>query len=174
MLTTYERHAKRKLTTLLLAVIVIAGFVIFSDQTTSKANVSRMILPSQTATTQPAASAPAVQTSPTTAQTTTSTTSNSFRDGEYSTTSSYYVPNSVETIKVNLTLKSGVITDVSIQNSESDNQSANYQQSFASIYKDYVIGQKISNLQLDVVAGASDTTRGFIDATNSIATKARA
>ena len=80
----------------------------------------------------------------------------------------------MESIQVNLTLKNGVVTDVSIQNSESDRESAAYQQDFASAYKSYVVGKQISGLRLGNVAGASDTTQGFDDAVSKIATQAQA
>jgi uncharacterized protein with FMN-binding domain len=97
-----------------------------------------------------------------------------YRDGTFSATSSYYVPHSNETINVSLTLQNGVISNAAIINSEGDDQSARYQQDFATVYKSYVVGKKISDLQIGVIAGASDTSQGFNDALSQIASKAKA
>ncbi len=103
-----------------------------------------------------------------------SSPSSSYKDGTYKASSDYYVPNGSESIKVSLTIKNGTITGSSIQNSEYNNVSAEYQQAFASEYKSSVVGKPISGLQLNYVAGASDTTKGFDDALQQIRTEAQA
>lgn len=98
----------------------------------------------------------------------------SYKDGTYTATSSYFVPHGQETIQVTLTVKNNTVTSAQIQNSESDPTSADFQQSFAAEYQSQVVGKPLADLQLDVVAGASDTTQGFNQAVSQIASLAKA
>lgn len=116
----------------------------------------------------------ASDTSNTATQSSSNTSSTTYKDGTYSSSSTYYVPHGSESIKVTLTVKSGVVTDSSIENSEGDRESIEYQEEFASEYKTYVVGKPISSLQLSYVAGASDTTQGFNDALDKIRSEAQA
>jgi uncharacterized protein with FMN-binding domain len=174
MLTTYEKHPQRKLAATILAIVVVAGSVVFVDYVKAKSATAHVataqISTPAVATTSPPATTPTGTPTPTTAAANTS----GYKDGTYTASSQYYVPHGSESIKVNLTLSNGVITGASIQNSESNRDSALYQQDFASTYKSYVVGKKISNLQLDNVAGASDTTQGFDNALAQIAARAQA
>jgi uncharacterized protein with FMN-binding domain len=98
----------------------------------------------------------------------------SYKDGTYTATSNYQVPHGSESIKVNLTLKGGVVTSSSVQNSENNFDSAQFQEGFAATYQSYVVGKKISGLQLGAISGASDTTAGFNEALSQIASQAQA
>lgn len=175
MLNTYEQNSKKKLLLTILAVIVVAGAVLLTDHLKSEdaAEATRLTPATTTSTT---ASVQPTSSSATTGPTTSTTTTNSstYKDGTYSASSDYFVPSSSENIQVSLTLASGVVTNVSIKNSEGDRESARYQQDFASAYKSFVVGKKISDLRLGVIAGASDTTQGFNNALSQITTKARA
>ncbi|MDB5169085.1 MAG: hypothetical protein JWO41_441 [Candidatus Saccharibacteria bacterium] len=172
MLDTYEQHSKRKLAATLLSIVVIAGSIVFADHFKAKNTVSAA---TTIPTSQPTQATPATQSTPAPATPSTAATASSgYTDGNYSGSSSYNVPHGNESIQVNVELKDGVITSASIQNSEGDNVSASYQQDFASVYKSYVVGKKISGLQLGVIAGASDTTQGFVDALSQISSKAKA
>jgi len=175
VLQTYEQHSRRKLVVTLLSILVIAGtIVVFDHFKAGPSTVAASSLARGNSTT----SNQAITTTPvaTTTTSTTATTSSSasYHDGTYSGSSSYYVPHSNEAIQVSLTLKDGVITGVSVQNSEGDQESAYYQESFSASYKSYVVGKKISGLQIGVIAGASDTSQGFQDALNQISSKAQA
>lgn len=169
MLDTYEKHSRAKLVATLVTVLVIAGVVVLADHLKSQSTAA-------TARTNTASSAamPAV-TSTATGGTASTSTSNSggYKDGSYSAASDYFVPHSSENIQVTLTLQNGEVTNASIQNSESDPTSAAFQEDFAAEYKHYVVGKKISGLQLSTIAGASDTTQAFNDAVNQIASKAQ-
>lgn len=160
-------HNKQKIAAGIGALLVI---VLLSTYVAASSNQK-----SSTATT---ASTPTTTTTSTPAETTNTptatTTSTTYKDGTYSASSSYYVPHGSEDIKVTITVKSGVITDSAIVNSESDRESAAYQEDFASEYKSYVVGKNIDGLQLSYVAGASDTTQGFNDALSNIRTQAQA
>lgn len=174
MLAPYEQHARTKLIAIVVSIIVIAGVIMLADHLKSKT---------------PALATTSGQTSQPTAQTNTTSTTNmptatppstspgtgsSYSDGSYSATSDYYVPHGDEEIRVNLTLQNGVVTAASIQNSESNRDSAMFQEDFASEYKQFVIGKKISSLNLSNIAGASDTTQAFNEAVSQIASKAQA
>lgn len=161
---TYEQNSSAKLASIIIAVIVIAGVVLFADhmkrESAEQGGPQNVI-----ATTSPAS---------TTNATTTAPTSGGYKDGTFSASTRYYVPHGNEQITVNVTLQSGTITDVSIQNSEGDRDSAQYQEDFASVYKSYVVGKKISGLSLNTIAGASDTTAGFNAAIARISSQAQA
>lgn len=180
MLATYEQHSRRKLIATVLSVIIIAGGVVLIDHLkarhSSAASLSTQITPNKT--TSPSATnqtaTPAAASNASTNNSNSATTTSAYHDGSYSASSSYYVPNGNESIRVTLTLKDGAIADASIQNSEGDQQSASYQEQFASVYRSYVVGRKISGLRIGIVAGASDTSLGFQDALSQIASKAQA
>lgn len=176
MRPTYERNSKTKLVATVVTIIVIAGIVLFADHLkaaskTSASNLATTSASSTTPTNNTTTTTPATDTTDSTG-TATSTNTSTYKDGTYSASSNYYVPHGNESIKVTLTLQNGVITSSSISNSEGDPDSASFQEDFASAYKSYVIGKKISSVNLDVVAGASDTTQGFDDAVSQILSQA--
>lgn len=151
-----------------LVVIVLIGAISFYETNHGAA--------SATSTTSAPSSSSSSTTTPASSSNISSSSSastTSYKDGTYSATSNYYVPHGVESIKVTLTLKSGVVTDSTIANSESDRESQRYQQGFAQSYKSYVVGKNISDVKLSYVAGASDTTSGFNDAVDSIITQSQ-
>ncbi|MGH7241538.1 MAG: FMN-binding protein [Candidatus Saccharimonadales bacterium] len=172
MLETYEQNSKKKLVATVLAVVVIAGVVILADALKSKSSTADVASQATSQTT--ASNTPETSTSASDTTATSTTASGSYKDGTYSASSDYYVPHGDESIKVSLTLSSGTITNVSIDNSENDGNSAAYQEEFASVYKSYVVGKKISSLQLSNIAGASDTTQGFNEALSKITSEAQA
>jgi uncharacterized protein with FMN-binding domain len=167
MLDTYEQHSKRKLATTVLAVLVIAGIVVMADHLKSSKASGNTIVPT------PTTSQSSHQTL-STPGTSSSSSSSSLKDGAYSASSDYFVPHGNESIKVSLTLSGGTITDVSVQNSEDDPTSAQYQEDFSASYKSAVLGKKIDGLQISNIAGASDTTQGFNDALGQIESQAQA
>lgn len=172
MLNVYEQHSRRKLIATILSIIVIAGVVVFADhiKNTNPAAGSTLTQTQSSSPTNPTTTSTPSSANPTTGP----TNSSIYKDGSFAATSDYSVPHGSESIQVSLTLKGGVITDASIQNSEGNPESASYQQDFTSTYKNYVVGKKISGLRLGIVAGASDTTQGFDDALSQIASKAQA
>jgi len=178
MLQTYEQHSRRKLIATILTVLVIAGVVVLTDhfkseRAESAAHLASVVSPAGT-TTSNVTTTPDTQTGNTNTAATSATSSGNYKDGTYTTTSSYFVPSGNESIRVSVTLKDGTVSDVAIQNSESDQDSAAFQEDFAANYKSHVVGKKISGLQLNIIAGASETTSGFNEALNQIASKARA
>ncbi len=142
--------------------LVVAGLVVVADQLRSRTKHQDIVSNS-------ALSTPVVAVAPAT-----SSASSGFKDGTFTATSDYYVPHGQEQIRVDLTLKDGTITDAAIQNSASNSDSSFFQQDFADAYKSYVVGKKISDLRMQVIAGASETSQGFKDALSQIANEAKA
>jgi uncharacterized protein with FMN-binding domain len=191
MLKIYEQNARKKLAATIVGVTIIAGVVVTLDQLKTKAaatanteipiatDTGDNATPSPTATATPTPTptgAPAVTATKTPAPTRppVSTPASGYKNGTFTAASTYYVPHGSETIQVSLTLSQGVVSNVSIQNSQGDNVSARYQQDFAAVYRSYVIGKPVSSLRLNAVAGASDTSDGFNAAVSQIASQARA
>lgn len=150
-----------------LVVIVLLSAISFYENNHRSANAA------STAATSLSTSGTSSTPSTSSSTATTPSTSATYKDGTYSATSNYYVPHGVESIKVTLTLKGGIVTDSNIVNSETNNESASYQEGFAQEYKSSVVGKNIKDVQLSYVAGASDTTNGFNDAVNSIINQAQ-
>jgi uncharacterized protein with FMN-binding domain len=176
MLQAYEQHSKRKLATIILALVIVAGIVVAIDQLRPQDQTADTAGRS-TATSESTSDSPAeISEASNPAQspnTTNETPSGTFKDGTYSAASDYFVPPGNENIEVTVTLASQVITDISVKNSENDRQSADFQDEFTAGYKSKVVGQKLRGFKLSSVAGASDTTRAFNDALDQIASKAQ-
>lgn len=173
-MNTYEARTKAKTIAAIVTIVVIVGIVILietlqkhSDAATSSLGTTDTSTPAATDTT-------GTTSSPTTSNGTSSTTSSStYKDGTYTADQQYYVPHGYEDIKVTITVASGVVTNASIVNSENDRDSQRYQEDFASSYKNYVVGKKLSDVKLSYVAGASDTTQAFDDALAQVRTQAQ-
>jgi uncharacterized protein with FMN-binding domain len=97
-----------------------------------------------------------------------SSASHTYRDGTYGADGHYTSPNGPETIGVALTLKSGVVTDVQITEHPTSANTRLFQKHFASGIKDVVVGKKLDDLNVGVVAGSSLTGQGFNDAVATI------
>lgn len=102
---------------------------------------------------------------------TTSTTE--YKDGEYTAVGSYEAPPGMEKIGVTVTLKDGVITESSLDKLGKAEISKKMQAAFESGYKELVIGKKIDDIDLDVVAGSSLTPNGFENALDQIKKQAQ-
>ncbi len=96
-----------------------------------------------------------------------------YRDGTYTTVAQYRAPSGEESINVSFTIKNDVITDANYAGTATVGKSANYQQAFGGGYKQYVVGKKIDALSLDIVSGASLTTKGFMVAVEQVKKMAR-
>jgi uncharacterized protein with FMN-binding domain len=179
MLDTYEQNSKKKLIATVVAVVVVAGVVVLADIFRSKDSTVDMTGTKDTSqtlgsNTSESGTSAGSETTNDTGTSGGTTSSGSLKDGTYSASASYFVPAGQESIKVNLTLSDGTISDVSVVNSESDHDSAEFQADFTNGYKAQVVGKKISGLQISSVAGASDTTDGFNEALTKIASEAQA
>ncbi len=163
-----------KLITTVISIIVVAGVVLLADHLKAK-KINTVSSSSQIASVPVSQPTATIDNSPSASSNNSSpATTSTYKDGTYNASSDYYVPHGNENIKVSLTLKNGVITNTSITNSEGNDDSARFQEDFASVYKQYVVGKSITGLKLGAISGASDTVQGFNDAVNQIITKAQA
>ncbi|MFA5945534.1 MAG: FMN-binding protein [Patescibacteria group bacterium] len=96
----------------------------------------------------------------------------SYKNGTYSLTQSYFTPDGSEDMGVSVTLKNDVITGATVTNKARNGTSMQYEDIFIRTFKTVVVGQKIQDLHLSRVSGASLTTRGFNSALAQIMTKA--
>jgi len=179
MIDTYEQRSKLKLTATVVAILIIAGIVILVDHLklsqTNVAHNAAQATTTNTATPTTSSNASSATSAPNTTTTSTTTANASgYKDGAYNASVSYSVPRGQESIQVSLTLANGVVTGVSIHNSENDFDSAQYQEEFAADYKAQVVGKSISGLRVSVIAGASDTTQAFNTAVDKITSQAQA
>jgi len=152
---------------IIASIVIIAAVVIMylisSAQDSDSASTSNT---SDTATTQ------STDTMDTTAGA--SDTHGSFKDGTYTAQADYRTPEGTEDIGVTLTIKDGVVTDSDVELSANDRQSREYQEIFRNNYEQYVIGRKLSDIQLSRVSGSSLTSSGFNDAVDAIQAEAEA
>jgi hypothetical protein len=83
-------------------------------------------------------------------------------------------PGGEDQIKITLTLANDIITSVSVTPAAGDRTSQRYQNAFISGYKQYVVGQNITNVNLTRVSGSSLTPIGFNNALAQIKAQAKA
>lgn len=96
-----------------------------------------------------------------------------YKDGTYSVTTSYRVPEAPQqSMGVKVTLKGDVITDVVVTELATDGTSRMYQDAFVGGYKTFVVGKNIAEISLSRVSGASLTSKSFNDALSLIMSKA--
>lgn len=161
----------------IFAAVIIGSYIIEKN---SQAQVST----DQTVSTQ---TTPAVETTPSSTGTPVATTPavvpptpspvaspSTYKDGTYSATGAYMSPGGEDQLGVTVTLKNGLVTDVSLKLEAADNTSMRYQQRFASGYRASVVGKDISTLKVGRVSGSSLTPIGFNDAISQIKAQAKA
>lgn len=95
-------------------------------------------------------------------------------DGTYSATGNYVSPAGPEEIAVTLTLKSDIVTDVTVVPKATNPKSVFMQGQFVSGYKALVVGKKIDDVQLTKISGSSLTPIGFNEALVEIKAEAKA
>jgi hypothetical protein len=114
-------------------------------------------------------------TTPATSTTTpTTTTQNAtYKDGTYSSTSSYNTPAGVQKMGVTLSLKDGVIQSVSIDELATVQTCMMYQQVFNQGINSLVVGKSLASLgSIGAVNGASLTPNGFNSSVTAIRAQA--
>lgn len=168
----------------LLPVAVLGWFVLKPSDTAAPATITSSTpaskTPSSTSSTTPAPVGSAAKASVTiapasgAAASATATTSSTYKDGTFSATVSYGTPGGPQDLGVTVTLKSDVITDVSVTEGAKDAVSQKFQDDFVAGYKTLVVGKKIEDVQLTKVSGSSLTPKGFNDALSAIKVQAAA
>lgn len=163
-----QSSSKARIATTVVTIVVIIGLVVLIEYLQKKP------MTASTAINSSSSSVPSGSSSSNSGAGSTATTNSAYKDGTYTASSEYYVPHGYEDIKVTLTIANNTITDASVQNSENDPESAQYQEEFAREYKSYVVGKKVGAVNVSYIAGASDTTEGFNEALDHIKTQAQA
>lgn len=95
-------------------------------------------------------------------------TPGSYKDGTYTTSVTYFTPDGQEPLTVKVTLSRNTVTESSISTTPISHEGRQYFDRFDSYYKSQVIGQKVSDVSLTRVAGASLTTDAFNQALQQI------
>ena len=90
-----------------------------------------------------------------------------YRNGTYSTQSSYRTPGGTYQISVNLTIANDKITDSTVS-FDSKGARDGYSKRFSNSYQSVIVGQDLGSASLTRAGGASLTTRAFNNAIISI------
>ncbi|HEY4268138.1 MAG TPA: hypothetical protein VGM94_08110 [Galbitalea sp.] len=105
----------------------------------------------------------------------TTTTSNAtYKDGDYSEQGTYASPGGTELISVSLTLKSNVVTALSVKTVKADPTATQYEAMFEAGVGKIVVGKNLNSLNVTRVSGSSLTSQGFDDALTKIKADAKA
>jgi uncharacterized protein with FMN-binding domain len=91
-----------------------------------------------------------------------------YADGDYEAEGSYTNPGGESTVKVELTISDGTISDLTVTPEATNGTSKQYQAKFAGGIAAEVVGKSLDDLDVQKVAGSSLTSQGFNDAIESI------
>ncbi|MCA9330506.1 hypothetical protein KC957_00505 [Candidatus Saccharibacteria bacterium] len=95
-------------------------------------------------------------------------TTSAYKDGTYEASGSYSTPGGTESIGVSITISDGTVSATTATDEARDRESRAYNSSFIGAYSSYVVGKKLDDIHLGIVAGASLTPNGFNQALESI------
>lgn len=101
-----------------------------------------------------------------------SSSTGTYKDGSYTEEGSYQSPAGNDSVKVEVTLKSNVVTAVTVTGEATNPTAKEYQSDFISGIQSVVVGKKIDDLKVSKVAGSSLTSTGFNAAIEKIKTDA--
>jgi uncharacterized protein with FMN-binding domain len=91
-----------------------------------------------------------------------------YADGDYEAEGSYVNPGGESTVKVELTINDGTISDITVTPEATDPKSKQFQTKFAGGIAKEVVGKSLDDLDVSKVAGSSLTSQGFNEAIESI------
>ena len=128
---------------------------------------------SAAATSAPAATSSAAPASTDSASTGSAATG-AYADGTYEADGSYTSPGGNESVGVELTLESGVVTAVTVTPESENPTGQEYQTRVASGISGEVVGKSLDELDVTKVSGSSLTSGGFNDAVETIKADAAA
>lgn len=153
----------------------ITGLYLFNN----KGSQAATTLPSQNSTTSQTtdavtSSSTTASSSDTGAASTPSSSSSTYKDGQYTANTTYYVPHGTNSISATVTVANGTVTAVKVSNDYNDNESGMYIDSFESALQSAVVGKAIDGLSLSRIGGASLTTQAFDEVLATIQNNARA
>ncbi|NRG39921.1 FMN-binding protein [Rathayibacter sp. VKM Ac-2835] len=121
-----------------------------------------------------ATSAPAATSSAAASESTGAAATGAYADGTYEADGSYTSPGGNESVGVELTLESGVVTAVTVTPESENPTGQEYQSRFASGISGEVVGKSLDELDVTKVSGSSLTSGGFNDAVETIKADAAA
>ena len=101
-------------------------------------------------------------------------TGSTYADGTYTAEGSYQTPESVESVRVTVTLQDDEITAVEVTGQPKARESQQYQSQFIGGISDVVVGKNIDEISVSRVAGSSLTSGGFNKAIDEIKAEATA
>ncbi len=151
--------------------VLLGGFIVWYFSATGSTTVSVAPVTTVDATKEQIDPTPSSATTGTTGSSSTHTSP--YKDGTYSAIGLYRTPETTEQLAVTLTLKNGIVTDVSATGNPSVSESRRFQNAFLANYRSYVVGQPISSLSLSHVSGSSLTSNGFNNAVAQIRAQAQ-
>ncbi len=96
-----------------------------------------------------------------------------YKDGVYTANGTYMSPGGPDSLDVTLTIKDGIVTASALKLYAGDDTSAKIMSMFEQNYTQYVVGQKLSTLNVGKVSKSSLTPIGFNDAVSKIRTQAK-
>lgn len=96
-----------------------------------------------------------------------------YADGTYTENGIYKSPGGTETIKVKLTLASGLVQSVTVSTVFADPEAQGYENQFIAGISAVVVGKPIATLSVGAVGGSSLTGQGFNQAVASIRADAK-
>jgi uncharacterized protein with FMN-binding domain len=122
----------------------------------------------------PSSAAPATTEEPSTSDETpdAGVAESGYADGDYEAEGSYINPGGESSVKVELTISDGTISDVDVTPQATDGTSKQFQTKFAGGVANEVVGKSLDDLDVQKVAGSSLTSEGFNDAIESIKAEA--
>lgn len=161
-----------------LSLVILASaaayFLVFAKNGSESASNStnQSAVANNSATTTDSASN--TSTTDTSANTNSTTTVTMYKDGTYSNSQTYRVPEGESnSIDVKITLSGDVIKDLTVDSNYNSRESERYVSGFESSIKSKVVGKKISDVNLSIVGGASLTTDAFTEAISEIQAEAK-
>ena len=100
-------------------------------------------------------------------------TMNTYKNGKYNAIGTYQTPGGTEKIGVELTVKDGVIAEITVDELGIRPISKKMQADFGAHYKPLVIGKSIDTVSLSKVSGSSLSSGGFNNAIEQIKSEAK-
>jgi uncharacterized protein with FMN-binding domain len=172
---TKQKDIAVTIAVLLVVVLVVAGAVAFNKKGHGASASSPNTVASAPLTTTTSAQTPTqTDTSAATATTASSPATQAYKDGTYTASADYATPESIESITVTVTIKSGAVANTLASASSHNRDSREYTSMFMQNYKSLVVGKSISDISLSRVSGSSLTSQGFNDAIAQIKNQATA
>jgi hypothetical protein len=135
-----------------------------STPATDSSSSSSASKPATSTSSPSSASKPATSTPATGSSSASKPATSSYKDGSYSQQGTYASPGGQEVISVALTLKSNIVTAVTVKTVKADPTATSYEAMFESGIGAAVVGKNINTLNVSRVSGSSLTSMGFNDA----------